>query len=152
LISSLNSPKREGKGAAVAAVERYPRSPKDMEDRDRLLALQLQRQEQERLRRELSGQPQQAPKSNAAWGEPLVMHQPINLAPAEGAIENVIYQLEGQEGLVGEEELMRLPKKRRCNDKAWCCFCCMFWVILLGIGAFILIEGGLSEARQAIGL
>jgi hypothetical protein len=155
-----NSPsaRREFKGAAVAAVERYPRSPKDMEERDRLLALQLQRQEQERLHRRASseqpqgqpqGQPQHAPKPNAAWGEPLVMHQPINLAPAEGAFDNV-YQVEGQE--VGGEDIMRSPKKRRCNDKAWCCFCCMFWIILLGIGAFILIEGGLSQTRDAIGL
>jgi hypothetical protein len=155
--------KPDGKGdgkmaAAAAANANNNRHNADQEEKDRLFALQMQQQEQARGRN-LSRQPSPVQKKSVAVSPvQVVVHQPqaLELAPAD---DGYYYQAgadgrkegEGVGAGVDGGEILRPPKKTRCcNDKVWCCFCCVFWIVLLVIGGFILIKGGISGAKSAL--
>jgi len=150
----------EIKGGPDHAAERE-RLAKEQEEKDHAFAAQMQRDEQQRVARAKSAAKQPAQQQRAAWGEPAVYRpQPLELAPAQedGApYQEIGYQAEGRpEGIgagVDGAEILRPPKKTRCcNDKIWCCVCCVFWIAILAIGAFILVSGGISQAKNNVGL
>jgi len=150
--------KADGKMAAAAANVNNNGLNADQEEKDRLFALQMQQQEQARARN-ISRQPSPVQKKSLA-ASPVVVHQPqpLELAPADDG-QYFGYQAGGRkegEGVgagIDGGEILRPPKKTRCcNDKVWCCFCCVFWIVLLIIGAFILIKGGVSGAKSSLGL
>jgi len=146
--------KADGKAAAAANANNLGHNA-DQEEKDRLFALQMQQQEQARGRN-LSRQPSPVQKRSIA--QPVVQQQALELAPADDG-QYFAYQAEGRkegEGVgagIDGAEILRPPKKTRCcNDKVWCCFCCVFWIVLLVIGAFILIKGGVSGAKSSLGV
>jgi len=139
---------------------------KNLEAEDRLFALQMQMQEDERAR----GQPGGAQRNKSVGGpvrpaapsvggmQLQLQPEPLELAPAHDdgvPYQEIGYQAGGEgraEGIgagVDGAEILRPPKKNRCcNDKVWCCFCCVFWVIVLVIGGIILVKGSTWFKQQ----
>jgi hypothetical protein len=151
------------KVAAAAANANNLKQNADQEEKDRLFALQMQQQEQARARN-LSRQPSPVQKRSVAVQpvvQPVVVvhQQALELAPADDG-QYFAYQAadgrkegEGVGAGIDGGEILRPPKKTRCcNDKIWCCFCCVFWIVLLVIGAFILIKGGVDGAKESLGV
>jgi len=143
--------------------ERKEKEMKEAQERDRILAAQLQ--EQERMRN-LSVRPANPRNPSVQQNRPEVqLVRPANVG-GEPHVEDFgspvveYYQAdelgeaaEGQEGQ--PDKRLRQAKQQSgccgCSDRCWCCMCCFFWILLLVLGVSIWFWG-ISGTAAKVGL